>query len=208
MEKLDEKQRQQLLEEIALKNVEKNVEQLDCVEVEKLLSLTYDQQKALIRQFLLSHQCYHLSQRYIENLLHTCANGKNFKLDCEGKILANSYGRLEIYEEKDYAYTFNKLELFECEYFKMSEKGKATCAVTVREDDFPITIRNARQGDFIQLRYGRKALNRFFIDRKVSHKNRQFWPVVVNCMGNVILVSEIGCDVQHYTDKPNLFVLK
>ena len=208
VEKLDREQRQQLLEEIRFKNESKKEEQLDCIQKDKLLSLNHDEQVAVIRQFLLSHQCYHLSQRYIENLLQICKKGKNFKLDCEGKVLACSYGVLEIYEERDYAYTFDRLEVFECEYFKICEQGRSVCAASVTEADFPIMIRNARNGDFIQLRYGKKALNRFFIDRKVSHKNRQFWPVVVNCMGNVILVSEIGCDVQHYTDKPNLFVLK
>lgn len=76
------------------------------------------------------------------------------------------------------------------------------------EEDFPITIRSFQKGDAIQLRYGTKAINRFFIDRKISHKERKTWPIVVNCMGNVILVPEIGCDIKHYTNKPNCFVIK
>jgi len=78
----------------------------------------------------------------------------------------------------------------------------------LQEDDFPITIRNAQAGDVIQLRFGRKKLNRWFIDRKIPKKERKIWPVVTNKDGIVILVPKIGCDIAHFSNNPTLFVLK
>ena len=80
--------------------------------------------------------------------------------------------------------------------------------MTLSAEDFPITIRSPKEGDQIELRFGKKKLNRFFIDRKISHKERKSYPVVVNSVGNVVLVPKIGCDVKHYTVKPNCFVIK
>ena len=53
-----------------------------------------------------------------------------------------------------------------------------------------------------------EKINRFFIDRKITHRERKTYPIVVNCKGKVILVPKIGCDVKHYTVQPNCFVLK
>ena len=96
----------------------------------------------------------------------------------------------------------------ECEYFKISKEGSSVEALTLSESDFPITIRSPKPMDAIQLRFGRKKVNRFFIDRKISHKERKTYPIVVNRMGNVVLVPKLGCDVEHYSIQPNCFVLK
>ena len=132
------------------------------------------------------------------------------------RIVANEY---EIYQEYgklcldsiedcSYAYTYETIFLEETPYFTISDHGSSTEAVTLSEQDFPITIRNARAKDVIQLRFGRKKLNRWFIDRKIPKKERKTWPVVINREGNVILVPKIGCDIAHFSNNPTLFVLK
>ena len=80
--------------------------------------------------------------------------------------------------------------------------------MTLHEDDFPITIRNVEEHDVIELRFGNKKINRWFIDRKIPKKERKIWPVVVNAKGNVILVPKIGCDIAHFSNNPTIFVLK
>ena len=34
------------------------------------------------------------------------------------------------------------------------------------------------------------------------------WPVVVNGKGEIILMPGIGCDLNHYSEKPDLFVIE
>ncbi|MDP2813402.1 MAG: tRNA lysidine(34) synthetase TilS [Erysipelotrichaceae bacterium] len=108
----------------------------------------------------------------------------------------------------EYAITFDKIECVHTPWFTISEQGPRTCALTVGKDDFPITIRNWHPGDSIELRFGTKKISRWFIDRKIPADQRKGWPVICNKDGKVILVPELGCDVVHYSDIPNMFVLK
>jgi tRNA(Ile)-lysidine synthetase-like protein len=108
----------------------------------------------------------------------------------------------------EYAITFDKIECVHTPWFTISDQGPRTCALTVGKDDFPITIRNWLQGDAIEMRFGTKKVARWFIDRKIPADQRKGWPVVCNKDGKVILVVEMGCDVVHYSDNPNMFVLK
>lgn len=80
-------------------------------------------------------------------------------------------------------------------------------AITLHESDFPVRIRNARDGDEIQMRFGRKKVSRFFIDRHIPRFERKVWPVMENRDGNVIFVSGLGSDVNHYSVNPDLNVL-
>ena len=87
-------------------------------------------------------------------------------------------------------------------------QGETTEAVTLAEEDFPITIRSPQPQDAIQLRFGKKRLNRWFIDRKIPPDQRRSWPVVVNRRGEIVLVPKIGCNVAHYSNNPTCFVIK
>jgi excisionase family DNA binding protein len=49
---------------------------------------------------------------------------------------------------------------------------------------------------------------KYFIDKKISKKDRLSYPIVLNNRQEVILVPGIGCDCNHYSNKHNLFVLK
>jgi tRNA(Ile)-lysidine synthetase-like protein len=108
----------------------------------------------------------------------------------------------------EYAITFDKIECVHTPWFTISDQGPRTCALTVGKDDFPITIRNWLAGDAIEMRFGTKKVSRWFIDRKIPADQRKGWPVVCNKDNKVILVVELGCDVVHYSDNPNMFVLK
>lgn len=92
--------------------------------------------------------------------------------------------------------------------FELKKSGRTIEGMTLSESDFPLTIRNVLPGDFIELRYGKKKLHRFFIDRKIPRITRKRWLVVANSQGKVIFVPEIGCDVQHFSVKPNLFMVQ
>lgn len=58
------------------------------------------------------------------------------------------------------------------------------------------------------MKYGRKKLSRFFIDRKIPKHMRSLWPIVENVDGEIILVAELGCNLSHFSNNPSVFVVK
>ena len=151
------------------------------------------------------------SSDYINDIVKTIMDSK--RNGCipvyEGLEVVYEYGVIYVNEPfAGYSYVLEKACYFKTPYFELSDRGKVIEGVSLREDDFPVTIRNPQRGDEIRLRYGRKKLSRFFIDRKVKRKDRCKWPVMVNRDGQVIFIANIGCDISHYTIKPDLFVLE
>lgn len=124
--------------------------------------------------------------------------------------LVHNYEILSIEETncKGYAYTYDAICYEETPYFAIREEGETIERLALAKEDFPITIRNARAGDFIRLRFGTKKVARWFIDRKIPYRQRQLWPVVENAAGNVIFVVGIGCDIAHFTNNSYIFVIK
>ena len=92
---------------------------------------------------------------------------------------------------EDYEYVFNKFNEIQSKdyrYFKIRKKGSSFNALTLKESDFPISIRNYRSGDKIRMTYGYKQINRYFIDKKIFLKDRISYPIIVNRSDEVILV--------------------
>ncbi len=110
--------------------------------------------------------------------------------------------------EDDFSFEYQTLVYEETPYFSLCPQGSSLQALTLQESDFPITIRNGRADDKIEMRFGHKKLNRYFIDRKLKHRQRIRTIVVENKEKQVVFVEGLGCDVAHYTIKPNLFVIK
>lgn len=127
-------------------------------------------------------------------------------------ILVKEYGTVSFFKVPEpYSYSFaspEEIKEKDFPYFKIRKTGNSNQAVTLLEDDFPLTIRSFRQGDAIRMRYGTKKIRRFFIDRKIPLRKRMIWPVVVNGKGEIILMPGIGCDLNHYSEKPDLFVIE
>lgn len=178
------------------------------ISIEKFKKIEYPYD--VLRMWLNNHNVgYDISDRRLQKICDTiCLDKSNYQFEIDHVKLMKSYDVIQIVEDIEYSYTFDTIDEFECEFFKISKVGSSVEAVTLFESDFPITIRSPKPNDAIELRFGTKKLNRFFIDRKITHKERKTYPIVENCKGKVILVPKIGCDVQHYTVKPNCFVLK
>lgn len=125
-------------------------------------------------------------------------------------VIYSEYGKLCIDTKEDvtYTYVYTHVQYEKTPYFQVSSQGSGVEAVTLLDCDFPITIRAYEEHDEIQLRFGTKRVNRWFIDRKIPKKERRRWPVVVNAEGNVILVPKIGCDIAHFSNNPTCFVVK
>ncbi len=114
-----------------------------------------------------------------------------------------------IKKPKAYSYIMNSSEdIITGIYFKIADIGKKSESITVDENEYPLTIRNAEAKDAIKMRFGTKKVSRFFIDRHVPLYKRETYPVVVNNRGEVILVPELGPDVKHYSIKPDFYVIE
>ena len=214
-----EQEKEQLLLEIQNKNEEKEKKdaliqkELDQFDEDLNIALfqTEKNPKEVLRAWLhREHVGYHCSEKYLSLICRTILeNKKNFRFKIDEQTeLVRSYEVVQLVKDVSYSYTFAHIQEFDCAYFKIRTEGTSMQAVTLSEEDFPITVRSPLPNDKIELRYGTKKVNRFFIDRKISHKERKCWPIVVNRVGNVIFVAEIGCDVKHYTNKANCFVVK
>lgn len=124
--------------------------------------------------------------------------------------LKKEYARvvLDTLEMCGFSYTYDTLCYVQTDHFSLCPQGERIEGVTLKESDFPITIRNARSGDAIVLRFGTKKLSRWFIDRHIPQDVRRRWPVMVNAQGTVIFVPKIGCDITHFSNNPNVFMIQ
>ena len=167
-----------------------------------------------LRMFLRTHNSDEVDRYrdvYLKELDDKILSGNNFQeVLNEQYVLDVSYGVMCIVKNAcEYAFVLDNIVDYEHEYFRVSSvDGPSTCGVYVCEDDFPLTIRNYKEGDSIHLRFGHKKISRWFMDRKIPLWQRKIWPVVENRHHEVILVSQIGCNVTHYNAKYNLFVIK
>ena len=133
----------------------------------------------------------------------------NCLLEIDGYYLESYEGMLyfkKIKENK--SYTVSYLEYITDDSFSLLKSGKVIESIYVSEKDFPLVIRSVKPGDQIKLRYGTKKVSRFLIDRKIPKIYRKEWLVMENSAKKVIFVPGIGCDVEHFSIKPNLFMIQ
>ena len=148
----------------------------------------------------------HLSKKHlcslVEQLKHPCL------IDIQTHWVERHLDAILVEEKQDYPeYTFDSIE----EMKKMPcflDSGKTIESMYLQASDFPVLLRIARVSDEIALRYGRKKVNRFFIDRKIPRIQRKKWYVLENANQEIVFVPGIGCDVAHFSYQPNVFMLQ
>lgn len=210
--KMSIKEKNALVKEINALNRDNNLLNKKCtafinnrtrIPVEEFL--TYDDKVRLLRIFL----GISISKNQAKELIRQINTTASFEQLIENRYLCLEYGYLEVYDkEDDYCFVLDSLKCFKTKYFKLCKSGKTIESFNVGEDDLPLTIRNYKEGDCILMRFGTKKLNRFFIDNKVSYRERKMWPVVLNKDGIAIFVPKIGCDVNHYCKNANMYMIK
>ena len=87
----------------------------------------------------------------------------------------------------DYSFTLNEPGVLDTEYFHI-DFTKDSSDRNVALPDYPITIRNARNDDVIEILNYSKELRRMFIDWKMPASLRKRWPVILNKEGKIIYV--------------------
>jgi len=151
------------------------------------------------------------SSQHIDEIVKTVISSKRngFIPLNNGLEVVYEYGVVYVHKPgNSYSYVLDEVRYFRTPYFEIKAVGKTIEGLSVSEADFPLMIRNGREDDVIELRYGHKKLSRFFIDRKIKRKDRFSWPVVENREGIVVFIANIGCNKSHFTTKPDLFMLK
>ena len=149
----------------------------------------------------------HYSKKHMKSLIEQLQS--NCLLEIDGYYLESYEGMLyfkKIKENK--SYTVSYLEYITDDSFSLLKTGKVIESIYVSEKDFPLVIRSVKPGDQIKLRYGTKKVSRFLIDRKIPKIYRKEWLVMENSAKKVIFVPGIGCDVEHFSIKPNLFMVQ
>ena len=209
-------QHKDLLEEMYQRNgLKKEWDQkINAILTEKMTIETlfsFEQPELLLFNWIRQYGHLQLSHKVCCDLLKQINTSKNVEISLSNYVkLSKMYNWLALYQKLDvsYCYVLDTIELLSTPYFSIRKKGSSTEAVTLSEDDFPLTIRNAQKEDAIVLQFGTKKIFRWFIDRKIPWEQRRSWPVVVNRHGDVILVPQIGCDCKHYSNNPTCFVVK
>ena len=110
--------------------------------------------------------------------------------------------------KSDYTYRIENRKDFECPYFKIRSQGEMNDGIPVKEEDFPLTIRNIRQGDHMETAGGTKKVSRLFINAKIPAPLRQTWPIVLNCQGKILMVPGIAKNRGYLSINPDFFVIK
>ena len=153
-----------------------------------------------------------MSDKFFDEMLRQISECKKYIYKGDDYWISKEYDKVYIFKKPiSYSYKINKIS--EIKYkkydnFAIKKKGSSFEGATISTNDFPIIIRSPKDNDFINMRYGKKKLNRFFIDNKICIKDRLLWPIVENNCGNAILVPKIGCDIDHYSKKHNFYVIK
>lgn len=203
-------------DEIQRKNKDKQIFEEEVIKIyekwdgsiEELKSNAIEQQLALLDHMIYLEEQTHTSKKELMHILSVCGK-TNFQRTIGNSTLQASYGFLKMVKKQElYSYTIKKVEYIKTPYFEIKNCGTTIEAITLQESDFPLTIRNVKTEDKIRMRFGEKRIHRWFIDRKIPKNEREIWPVVENAQGNIIFVPKIGCDIEHFSNNPTLFVIK
>lgn len=219
VEKLSRSERDLVLKEIEKKNavLQERVCRVNAylgkekIDLDLYKALEKDDRHLVVRTLTKNLKNY--SESHIAEIDNILLNKKDFMIHLleDYYLVQDDNKAFVIQEKKEYVDIYSSIEemmnVTKANYrIEAGEMG--TNALTLSEEDFPITIRNYRAGDEIKLRFGTKKVNRFLIDRKISKYKRDLWPVVLNRDNKVILVPGLGCDIGHYSIKPTVSVIQ
>ncbi len=175
-------------------------------------SQNQEERDTLLRIFLSEEKDQPLSLAHLREIDQILMKKNDFMIPFRQKYIVQDEGTFFLYEDRDTYLdiyeTANDLYHSVHEFYRIEEGSPGVNAVSVSEADFPLTIRSFRQGDAIVMRFGTKSLHRFFIDRHIPLYKRKNWPVVENAAGDIILVPGLGCDITHYSIKPDFNVIQ
>ena len=186
------------------------------IDLNKFSALSVDDKVFILYMFLenyLGDYLKKLSKNRLKDLIIKIENSegsKAFNINNEYDLV-KEYSKLKVlYKKKvyEYSYVINKDEVMENEIFKVSKEGIYKCEIGAYDSDFPLVIRNYKEGDTIKLKVGTKKVRRIFIDKKVPSHIRAMYPVVVNKDNEVIFVPKFYKDLERKSLQSGLFMVQ
>lgn len=202
-----------ILKEQALLQEVGSIESQGRLPITYLQSLEEDRACRLLRVWLTHKEewFYHVSEHFLKDVYQFLFSSKKVATKKIGNYqILKEYEWLDVIHDQsyDFEYTLESIQELQTPYFKVDLVGSLKEGITVSENDLPLTIRNVREGDSIEFSFGHKKLHRYFIDNKVPYLERKLWPVVVNRAQEVIFVCNLGSNIAHFSNNPNMFVVK
>ena len=154
--------------------------------------------------YLFEHLHHHFSRKYMEELCIQLQH--NVLIEIKDHLLERHNGVLYCMPKpKDVCVRLDTMEFKNYGDFTILPSGKRIESFQVDSHDFPLTIRRVHDFDTIDMRFGKKNIHRFFVDRKICKIYRQYWLIVENKEGKVIFVPGLGCDVKHYSQNAQFY---
>lgn len=94
-----------------------------------------------------------------------------------------------------YSYTISEAKTYYFPQFTVKLDDKLVVP-QINNEQYPLTISSANEGDEYEIKGYKKAINRLFIDMKMPRHYRLIWPVVKNKKGKIIYVPRYRKDYQ------------
>ena len=114
----------------------------------------------------------------------------NIALNVGGLCFFKEYdvlGFREFDEALDYFYDLTEPGILDTPYFYLDFTVDGSNR-NVKDDDYPLMIRNAQKDDEYEISGYKKELRRLFIDWKMPESIRNRWPIIVNKDGIIVYV--------------------
>ena len=199
IEKLSEKERAELLKEIDNKNKElnklnKSIKSSLLNNIEYILSLNFITYlyaiNRLVQKFKNGEFMSKKQGLEIIKILKSDKPNVLTKIK-DGLCLVKEYDFFyfidKIPENKDFSYVIKEPCKFNCEEFYLDfRKGSENRNVKI--EDYPLTIRNAKEDDVLLINGYEVTVRRLFIDWKMPLLFRRKWPIILNKFGKPIYI--------------------
>ncbi len=150
-----------------------------------------------------------LSEDHLEELFRQIQNSRGFKQTLQSGRIIKQYGQISVLPEpKSYTYVLKEAKSLKTQFFEILTQAQDQHGFEVAEGDFPLTIRSARPNEVYFIGEDAHKLSRWFISHKIPQEDRETWPVVLNCQGEVIHIFRIKLPRRVNTHKTRLYMIK
>lgn len=204
------KEEQEELNRFVSKNIKEST-----LELEEFNRLDETMQNRILYHYLYSYMVnpQKLSKKMLDNIrLQLMGDKPNVQIRLgDSMVLSKEYHQASVYSTQistSFSYVIDSRKVEHVGCFLIAPSGPTNCGVAVTDEDFPLTLRNALPEDKISIKNGTKRLNRLFIDTKLPMRLRRTTPVLLNKIGEIILVVGLMKDFKRIHMQSNLFVIK
>lgn len=150
-----------------------------------------------------------LAEDHLEELYRQIQTSTSFKQVLGSCRLIKQYGQISVLPEpKSYTYSLKEAAELQTPFFEILTQAQDQHGFDVFDSDFPLTIRNAQNMETYLIDETVHKLSRWFISHKIPLGERESWPVVLNCRGEVIHIFRIRIPRRVNTHKTRLYMIK